>query len=72
VSLYFLFQQNIELTTRQQEKRKWLFYAIGSAAFVVGGIFMIIIRPDRWIKGSLVIGFFGLCFLSAIRSYRKA
>jgi hypothetical protein len=62
VSLYFLFQNKFELTPREQEKGNYIFQMIGSGAFVLGGIFMIAIKPEEWIKGALAICFFGSCF----------
>jgi hypothetical protein len=72
VSLYFLFQHKLKLTAREQEKRKWLFHGIASATFVLGGIFIIIIKPDQWIQGGLAVGVFTISLVAAIRSYRKA
>lgn len=75
VSLYFLFEKklkkNMNLTAREEEKRKWAFHAIGSAAFVLGGIFIIIINPEKWIIVGLAAGFFSICFLKAVKQYRK-
>jgi hypothetical protein len=75
VSLYLLFAKtlakNLNLTAREEEKRKWTFHAIGSAAFVLGGIFLITIKPENWGIGSLSVVFFGLCLLNAIRQYMK-
>jgi hypothetical protein len=75
VSLYFLFEKkltkSLKLTAREEEKRKWTIHAIGSAAFVLGGIFIIIIRPEKWVIVGLSTGFFSLCFLNAIKQYQK-
>jgi hypothetical protein len=72
VSLYFLFQNKLNLTPRTQEKGKWLFCGIGSAAFVLCGIYFTIIEPNQWIKSGFGAGFFALCLVVAIINYRKA
>ncbi len=76
VSLYFLFEKkltkNLNLTAREEEKRKWTFRAIGSAAFVLGGIFIIAISPEKWVIGVSAIAFFSLCLVNAIRQHFKA
>ncbi len=76
VSLYFLLEnkltKNLNLTAREGEKWKCAILAIGSAAFVLGGIFIIMIKPEKWGIGALSAVFFGLCLLKAIREYRKA
>ena len=75
VSLYFLFEKKLtkylNLTAREEEKRKWVLHAIVSATLVVGGIFIIIISPEKWGIGALSIVFFGLCLINAIRQYSK-
>lgn len=42
----------------------WLM-AIGSLAFVAGGIFILIVAPGRWLVALAAIGFFGLCAAGA-------
>jgi hypothetical protein len=71
VSLLLLFHHKLPLEARLIENGKWLFIAIGSATFILGGIFVIGIHPEQWIKGILSIGFFGLCFVVAVRNIRK-
>jgi hypothetical protein len=71
VSLYFLFQNKFKFTDREREKRKWIFTGIGSATFVVGGIFMSIIEPSRWKIDISAVVFFGLGLAVSIRAYKK-
>ena len=76
VSLYFLFEKKLtkklNLPAREEEKRKWTLHAIGSAVFILGGIFIMAIRPEKWGIGTSSVAFFGLCLVNAIRQYLKA
>ena len=71
VSLYFLFQNKLKLTPREQEKGNYFFQMIASAAFVLGGIFIIAIKPDQWLKGALAICLFGFCFFFFMFKHSK-
>ena len=76
VSLYFLFEEKqtkkLNLTAREEEKRKWTLHAIASAIFILGGIFFVAIKPEKWIIGASTVVFFGLCLVNAIRQHLRA
>jgi hypothetical protein len=76
VSLYFLFDNKFtkyqKLTAREEEKRKWMFHIIGNSAFVLGGIFIISVRPEKLVIGASSAAFFGLGLLVSIIKYKKA
>jgi len=72
VSLYFLIADKLQLEPRLAERGKWLFLGLSSASFALGGIFIMTIHSDQWIKGAVDTGFFGLCLLVAVRNLLQA
>jgi hypothetical protein len=72
VSLYFLFQNKLNLTWLTPEKGKWFFTGLGSAAFVAVGIFIIITKPDQRKRGALGVAFFSICLVVSIIAFFKS
>jgi len=71
VSLYFLLQNRLNLTSIEREKGKWFFVGLACAAFVLGGILVSIIEPANWKMNTLSTGFFGLGLAVAIIKYKS-
>lgn len=71
VAIYFIFEKKLKLTEREKEKRQHLLYLVISLTFVIGSIFIIVIKPQEAVTGISGILFFGLCGAVAFSKYRK-